>query len=149
MSDGTELHGLIADLARMLRVEADRRARTLGLTRAQWVILWRVAQAPGRSQRELAEVLEVEPITVARLVDRLEAADLVERRPDPGDRRVWRLHPGSGCAEMLRHLEPARTQIAALVTDCLPAADLATLRTLLETMRDRLAASRRHKQEAA
>ncbi len=83
---------LIHDLARLMRTRADQRARTNGMTRAQWVILIRLEMHPGLSQNELAGLVEVEPITVARLVDRLEARGLVERRLDPADRRVRRLH---------------------------------------------------------
>ncbi len=83
---------LIHDVARLTRVEADRRARRMGMTRAQWGIIRRLASAPGRSQKELADLLEVEPITVARMVDRLEATGMVERRADEQDRRIWRLH---------------------------------------------------------
>jgi MarR family transcriptional regulator for hemolysin len=83
---------LIHDVARLTRVEADRRARRMGMTRAQWSIIRRLASQPGRSQKELADILEVEPITVARMLDRLEAAGMVERRADGQDRRIWRLH---------------------------------------------------------
>src|SRR5580698_5966973 len=62
------------------------------MTRAQWGILLWLERQPGMSQKELSELLEVEPISVARLVDRLEARAMVERRPDPKDRRIWRLH---------------------------------------------------------
>jgi MarR family transcriptional regulator, transcriptional regulator for hemolysin len=87
-----DLFILIHDVARLTRVEADRRARRMGMTRAQWTIIRRLANQPGRSQKELADLLEVEPITVARMVDRLEAAGMVERRADEQDRRIWRLH---------------------------------------------------------
>ena len=83
---------LLYDVARIMRTKFDQRARARGMTRAQWHILARVEHNPGVSQRELAAICEVEPITVARLVDRLEARGLLERRPDPSDRRVWRLH---------------------------------------------------------
>ncbi len=82
------------DAARLLRVEAGRRARARGLARGEFAALAVLARAPGLTQRELAQRLDVEPITVARLLDRLEVRGLVERRPDPRDRRVWRLHPG-------------------------------------------------------
>lgn len=83
---------LLHDVARLLRTRFDQRAREHGATRAQWVILARLEQQPGLSQNELASLLEVEPITVARLVDKLQARGLVERRADPNDRRIWRLH---------------------------------------------------------
>jgi DNA-binding MarR family transcriptional regulator len=83
---------LLNDVARLLRTRFDQIARTRGMTRAQWVILARLSRQPGLSQNELAGVCEVEPITVGRLIDRLEARGLVERRFDPKDRRVRRLH---------------------------------------------------------
>jgi len=83
---------LLHDVARLLRTRADQVARTHGMTRAQWVILARLSRQPGISQNELAGICEVEPITIGRLVDRLESRGLVERRADPKDRRVRRLH---------------------------------------------------------
>lgn len=83
---------LLHDVARTMRVRFDQRARSKGMTRAQWIILARVDKAPGLSQNEMASILEVEPISVGRLIDRLEARGLVERRADPADRRVRRLH---------------------------------------------------------
>jgi len=83
---------VLHDVARMLRTRFDQRARASGMTRAQWIILARLDRQPGSSQNELAAICEVEPITVGRLVDRLEARGLVERRADPSDRRIRRLH---------------------------------------------------------
>ena len=83
---------VLHDVARLLRTRFDQRARARGMTRAQWVILARLSRQPGMSQNELAGICEVEPITIGRLVDRLEGRGLVERRPDPTDRRVNRLH---------------------------------------------------------
>lgn len=82
---------LLHDVARMLRTRGDRAARCHGMTRAQWIILARLDRQPGMSQNELAAICEVEPITIGRLVDRLEARGLVERCADPNDRRVRRL----------------------------------------------------------
>src|SRR6201986_3343613 len=83
---------VLNDVARLTRTRFDQAARAFGMTRAQWVILARLSRQPGISQNELAGVCEVEPITIGRLVDRLEARGLVERRADPKDRRVRRLH---------------------------------------------------------
>jgi DNA-binding MarR family transcriptional regulator len=83
---------VLHDVARLLRTRFDQRARARGMTRAQWMILARLSRQPGLSQNELAAICEVEPITVGRLVDRLEARGLVERCPDRADRRINRLH---------------------------------------------------------
>lgn len=83
---------VLHDVARLCRTRADQLARAHGMTRAQWVILLRLQNQPGLSQNELAALIEVEPITVGRLIDRLEVRGLVERRNDPSDRRVRRLH---------------------------------------------------------
>jgi MarR family transcriptional regulator for hemolysin len=83
---------LLNDVARLMRTRFDQRARTRGMTRAQWVILARLSRQPGLSQNEMAAICEVEPITVGRLIDRLEMRGFVERRSDPTDRRIRRLH---------------------------------------------------------
>src|SRR6478672_12744301 len=82
----------LAETAHALRRAFDRRAVTLGVTRAQWKVLFRLSRTPGLRQVELADMLDIEPITLCRIVDRLEEAGLVERMRDPEDRRAWRLH---------------------------------------------------------
>ncbi|MBI1330512.1 MAG: MarR family transcriptional regulator [Alphaproteobacteria bacterium] len=99
---------VLHDLARQMRTHFDQRAREFGMTRAQWVILSRLRFQPGASQNEMAAVCEVEPITVGRLVDRLEARGLVERRPDPTDRRVWRLHLLPAAEPVLKEINAFR-----------------------------------------
>jgi len=101
---------LLHDVARIMRTKFDKRARSRGMTRAQWHILARVDRQPGLSQRELAAICEVEPITVARLVDRLEEHGLLERRPDPTDRRVWRLHNLPGARKVLDEINAYREE---------------------------------------
>jgi DNA-binding MarR family transcriptional regulator len=81
-----------SELLRLLGRVFARRAAGLGLTRAQWLALSRIGRAEGLTQSELAQDLDLEPIAVGRVVDRLEAAGFIERRADPGDRRCWRLH---------------------------------------------------------
>jgi len=86
-----ELAWEIGETSRMMRRYYDRRASALGVTSAQWRLLLRLAREPGLKQVELAERMDVEPITACRIVDRLEEAGLVERQRDPEDRRAWRL----------------------------------------------------------
>ena len=107
---------LLHDVARLLRVDADKRARQHDMTRAQWGILIWLERQPGISQKELAELLEVEPITVARLIDRLEARGMVERRPDPRDRRIWRLHLRAAAHAVLYEIAQQRAEITRMVT---------------------------------
>src|ERR1700757_5063840 len=83
---------LLHDVARLLKKRFEQHARGSGLTRSQWQVLAYLARNEGISQSALAELLEVEPITLARIADKLEALGLVERRPHPSDRRVWLLH---------------------------------------------------------
>jgi DNA-binding MarR family transcriptional regulator len=82
----------IGETAHALRKAFDRRACGLGVTRAQWKVLFKLSRHPGLRQNELADLLEVEPITLSRIIDRLEEGAFVERVADPTDRRAWRLH---------------------------------------------------------
>jgi MarR family transcriptional regulator, transcriptional regulator for hemolysin len=102
---------LLHDVARMQRTRFDRWARSYGLTRAQGVILARLHRQPGLSQIEMAAICEVEPITVGRLVDRLEARGLIERRPDPADRRIKRLHLLPASEPILARIENYRADV--------------------------------------
>jgi MarR family transcriptional regulator for hemolysin len=83
-----ELLFIISDVGRLLRTLADQRARTMGMTRAQWAVLLRLERNEGLIQADLAETLDVQPITLTRLIDRLCDNGMVERRPDPNDRRA-------------------------------------------------------------
>lgn len=79
---------LLHDCARQMRREFERRARAIGLTRAQWAAIAHLRRNEGCNQSTLADLLDVEPITLARLLDRMEATGFVVRRPDPKDRRA-------------------------------------------------------------
>jgi DNA-binding MarR family transcriptional regulator len=83
---------LLQDVARLLRRNVNRRFQTLGLTQAQWQALANISCREGLNQAALADIMESQPITIARLIDRMEAAGWVERRPDPNDRRAVQLH---------------------------------------------------------
>ena len=132
---------LLHDVARLLRVEADKRARVNGMTRAQWAILVRLERQPGISQKELSEILDVEPITVARLIDRLEGRGMVERRPDPRDRRIWRLHLLPPAVDVLHEIDEQRTDMTRIVTAGLSEASLETMTEALLRMKATLTQS--------
>jgi MarR family transcriptional regulator for hemolysin len=83
---------LLHDVARLLRKRFEQQARELGLTRSQWQVLARLTQNEGIQQGALADLLEIEPITLGRIIDRLEGLALIERRPHARDRRIWLLH---------------------------------------------------------
>jgi len=83
---------LVSDVARLLRRNFDKRAQKIGLSRAQWQVLAWLKRNEGISQTKLADLLEMSPMTLVRLIDRLEMRGLVERRAHPSDRRVYRLY---------------------------------------------------------
>ncbi len=143
MTDQPDVLFLLHDAARQLRQDADRRARAHGLTRAQWIILLRLDRQPGLSQKELAEILEVEPITVARLIDRLERHGMVERRDDPADRRVWRLHLLPPALPVLAEMAAERADMRRVAVDGLPAEALRVVADALTRMKANVAAEQR------
>jgi MarR family transcriptional regulator for hemolysin len=123
---------ILHDVARTLRTKFDQKARaTHAMTRAQWVILSRLERQPGMSQNEMAAVCEVEPITVGRLIDRLEARGLVERRADPTDRRIKRLHLLPAAKPILATINDARESMNARITAGL---DEKTRNTLIDAL---------------
>ncbi len=131
---------VLHDVARTLRTRFDQKARaTHAMTRAQWVILSRLERQPGMSQNELAAICEVEPITVARLVDRLEARGLVERRADPSDRRIRRLHLLPAAAPILETINEARETMNARIISGLDEPTRNTLIDALLTIKENLA----------
>jgi MarR family transcriptional regulator for hemolysin len=101
---------LLHDISRLLRKRFDRRAHTLGLTRAQWSAIIHLQRNEGITQTGLAEILEVEKITLARLIDRLEAAGWVERRPHPRDRRA-------NCLYLTEQVYPVLDRMQALARE--------------------------------
>lgn len=96
---------IVHEVARLLRRNFDRRVSALGLTQAQWRTLFYLSRNEGVNQASLADLLEVKPITLARLIDRLEEAGWVERRRDPADRRVSRLYLTEAAQPLLVEME--------------------------------------------
>jgi len=91
-SDERQFGWLTTDISRMMRTVFARRARHVGVTRAQWLALTRIHRRPGASQSELADMMEIEKAPAGRIIDRLEERGWVERRADPGDRRINRMY---------------------------------------------------------
>ncbi len=129
---------LLSDAARLLRRRFDARARSIGVSRAQWQVLIALARTEGSSQAALADRLEVETITVGRMVDRLEEAGLVERRADPADRRAWCLFLTPRAHALLADLQPVADAVRAEMLAGLCAAEQAELHRLLARVRANL-----------
>lgn len=100
---------LVTDIARLLRRNFNRRVRDHGLTQTQWQAIAYLRRWGDINQAALAELMEIQPISLARLVDRLEAAGWVERHPDPSDRRAVRLHLTDKAAPILEEMRAAST----------------------------------------
>lgn len=95
---------ILNDVARLLRTYANHKAAQFGITRAQWAVLVRLDRSEGLNQSELAEMLDLQPITLTRLLDKLCDSGLIERRPDPADRRAKRLFLTAAARPLLERL---------------------------------------------
>ena len=131
-----ELVWEIAETSRMIRRFFDRRASALGITTAQWRTLAWMGHEPGLKQVELAERLDVEPITAGRIIDRLEEAGLVLRQPDPDDRRVWRLVLTEKAQPILERLHVLADELSGDVFGGLDLTELETMRAMLTRVRE-------------
>ena len=132
------LGSVISDVSRLLRRSFDARARNIGVTRPQWQVLTTLARNEGVNQGRLAELLDVEPITVCRMVDRLQDSDLVERRADPADRRSWRLFLTEKARGLLSELRPLAEEMLDDALEGLTEEERVILRAMLEGMRANL-----------
>jgi DNA-binding MarR family transcriptional regulator len=126
----------IAETAHALRKAFDRRAVGMGVTRAQWKVLFRLERQPGLRQIELADMLDVEPITLSRIVDRLEDAGLVERAADPADRRAWRLHVTAQAQPLIKKLRGVADEMIAEAFGGIDPEDIEITRAVLGRVRE-------------
>jgi DNA-binding MarR family transcriptional regulator len=126
----------LGELARLVRAYADRQAARYGITRAQWAVLAKVERFEGLKQTELAEQMEMQPITLTRLVDRLCDAGWIERRDDETDRRVNRLYLRKAARPLLGKLSGLRSEITDTALDGISSADAQRLLTQLETVKE-------------
>ena len=137
-SPARELGFALSDVARMLRTYSDQRASEVNMSRAQWAVLAKLRRAQGVKQRELADSLDLAPITLARLVDKLAASGLVERCDDATDRRANRLYLTNEAAPTLARLDALGEAVMARALNGLDAEALAGLRAGLERIKSNL-----------
>jgi MarR family transcriptional regulator for hemolysin len=137
-SNAPTLGFLLHEVARLLRRRFEQNARDSGLTRSQWQVLAYLANNEGINQSGLADLLEIEPITLGRIIDKLQARGLIERQPAPSDRRVWLLHLTSAArpklSQLLGHGEVTRGE----ALDGVPDADAERLLKTLQTLKANL-----------
>ena len=126
----------IGETAHALRKAFDRRAVGMGVTRAQWKVLFRLERQPGLRQIELADMMDIEPITLSRIIDRLEEGGLVERVADPADRRAWRLHVTTNARPLVERLRAVADEMIADAFAGIDPQDIEITRQVLRRARD-------------
>src|SRR5476651_1877569 len=133
-----QLVAQLVESSRLLRNYIEHRAKSRGTTRAQWIVLFRLRQQEGLSQVDLAEVLELQPISLVRLLDRLVEHGLLERRHDPKDRRANRLFLTASGRQLVDDLDSLRDSIASDVLQDLPDAAIKTSLKTLQDIKERI-----------
>lgn len=128
----------IMDVARLLKTYADQRARQFGISRAQWAVLIRIDRSEGLKQTELADMLDLQPITLTRLLDRLADNGLIERRSDPNDRRANRLYLMPAAKPLLDRLSDLGADMMEIVLDGLSATSIERMLKELSAVKDNL-----------
>ena len=137
-SRNREILFMISDVGRLLRTYADQRARLNGMTRAQWAVLLQLERREGLKQSELAEALDIQPITLTRLVDRLCANGLIERRADPNDRRAKHLYLTPAARPLIDRILDHVEDVAQTVLDGIEAKDVELMLGRLGLARENL-----------
>lgn len=130
---------LLSDVSRLLRRRFDEQARSIGVTRPQWRALTSLSRQEGLTQGALADLLEVEPITLCRMIDRLEEAGHVERRRDPADRRAWNIFLTDRSRPLLDRLRVVADRVVGAALTGLDQADLDFMTRSLDRIRGNLA----------
>jgi MarR family transcriptional regulator for hemolysin len=123
----------LMDVARLMKTYADQRARQFGISKAQWGVLMRLQLAEGLNQAELAEMLDLQPITLTRLLDVLASNGLIERRPNPNDRRANRLYLAPAARPLLEQLNEHGADMMSNVLDGI---DQSTVERMLSDLQD-------------
>jgi MarR family transcriptional regulator, transcriptional regulator for hemolysin len=132
----TDFLFMLFETQRLLRLLAEKQAAPYGITKAQWGVLAKLERTEGLKQSELAEMLEVQPITLTRLIDRLCENDLIERREDPKDRRVNRLYLRPAARPLLEKLGELRSGITEIALNNFSPEEAKDLVRQLETIKN-------------
>lgn len=129
---------VLADVSRLMRRSFNERARRIGVTRPQWQVLTVLTRQEGCNQGRVAELLDIEPITLSRMIDRMEDAGLVERRRDPADRRAWRLFLTDRARDLIGELRPMGREVTDIALEGISKRRQEALRDTLEQIRRNL-----------
>ena len=132
---------LVTDIARLLRRSMDRRLQSLGLTQAQWRAIVHLSRSEGMTQAALAESLEIQPITLTRLIDRMEHAGWVERRTHPLDRRAIQLYLTAQSQPILEEMAARASEVLREATHGLSPRVQRQLAATLERIKENLSAA--------
>ena len=133
-----QLVAQLVESSRLLRNYIDHRAKSHGSTRAQWIVLFRLREQEGLSQVDLADVLELQPISLVRLLDRLVEHGLLERQHDPRDRRANRLFLTAAGRQLVDDLDSLRDSIAQTVLQDVSSEAIQTTLETLRAIKDRI-----------
>src|ERR1700748_1037452 len=128
----------LGEVQRLVRAYADKEAARFGITRAQWAVLAKVERAEGLKQSELAEQMEMQPITLTRLIDKLCDNSWIDGRGDETDRRVNRLYLRKAARPLLAKLSGLRSEITETALEGISPADANRLLTQLEAIKENL-----------
>lgn len=124
----------ISWIARLSRTRFDARARTIGLTRAQWSMIASISLRQGATQSDLASALEINSVTAGRIIDKLEAAGWIERRSDPADRRANRVYLKDAAMPVLNAMTCLAADEETIATAGMDEAEVKLLTALLGRM---------------
>jgi MarR family transcriptional regulator, transcriptional regulator for hemolysin len=126
----------LGELQRLVRAYADKEAARFGITRAQWAVLAKVERNEGMKQSELAEQMEMQPITLTRLIDKLCGNSWIERRGDESDRRVNRLYLRKAGRQLMGKLSGLRSELTATALEGINPTDSHRLLAQLEAIKE-------------
>ena len=129
---------LFGDVSRLIRRTFDQRAKAIGVTRPQWRVLTALIRHESISQVALAEMLELDAMTLCRMIDRLEKSELIERRPNPDDRRAWQLFLTPNAKSLIEQLLPIGEELLKGALEGISERDQQKLYALLEQVRGNL-----------